>query len=79
MKTMKRKPIGDKTEHILRGVMYSRGMTGASTAKALKKPATTVTYQIRHAESMAIEDLRRYVDLYAMTDAEIVKIIRGTV
>lgn len=75
--TMPRVNIGDKTRYLLRGVLAERGMTGASVARKMKKSASTVNYQLDHAETMPISQLREYANLLNMTDEEIILVIRG--
>lgn len=74
---MPRVNIGDKTKYLLRGILAERGMTGASVAKTMKKSVSTVNYQLDHAETMPISQLREYANLAKMTDEEIVLVIRG--
>lgn len=69
--------LGDKSEHILKGILTRHGMNGAKVARATRQQAGTVTYQIRHAENMSIDNFRKFVDAADMTDAEIVEFIRG--
>lgn len=74
---MPRVNIGDKTAQILRGILSDRGISGTSAAKTMKKSTSTVNYQLDHAETMPISRLREYVNLTKMTDAEIVRVVRG--
>lgn len=67
----------DKTTNILRGILRDRGLSGLEVAKTLNKPASTINYQLDHAESMPISRLRVFVNLTKMTDAEIARVIRG--
>lgn len=73
---MPRVNLGDQTGKILRGILYSRGMNGASIAKLLRKPVSTVTYQIRNAENMTIDTFRAYINAACMTDEEILKVVK---
>lgn len=74
---MPRVNIGDQRSRILRGILTDRGLTGAGIAKLLRKPVSTINYQIDHAESMPIDRLMEYANIAAMTDAEIAKVVRG--
>lgn len=74
---MPRVNIGDKTGHILRGILQSRGLHGTSVAKMIRTPVSTVTYQIRHAENMTIDTFRCYINAACMTDDEILRVIKG--
>ena len=69
--------LGDKSEYILKGILNRHGMNGAKVARKTRQQAGTVTYQIRHAENMSIDNFRKFVDAADMTDAEIVEFIRG--
>ena len=69
--------IGDKTKYLIRGILAERGMTGTSVAKTMRKSVSTVNYQLDHAETMPISQLREYINLAKMTDEEIVLVIRG--
>ena len=72
---MPRVILGDRTEHIVKGIIADRGMSGASIAKTIRKPASTVTYKIRHIEN-DLAFFRRLVDATAMTDEEIIRVVR---
>lgn len=66
----------DKTARFLNGIIRSRGMTQAATARSMRKSERTVNYQVKHAERMTIETLREYIDTLDMTDTEILMVIR---
>jgi len=73
---MPRVNLGDQTGKTLKGILVSRGMNGAKVAKLLRKPVSTVTYQIRNAENMTIDTFRAYVNAACMTDEEILRVIK---
>lgn len=66
----------DRTARFMEGIIRSRGMTQASTARSMRKPERTINYQVKHAERMSIETLREYIDTLDMTDTEILMVIR---
>ena len=74
---MPRVKLGDHTKDILKGILSGHGYNTVTVAKAFRRPVGTVSYQIRNAESMSIDNFRRYIDLIAMSDEEIVRVIRG--
>ena len=74
---MSRLKLLDGRNHILRGILTSRGVTCADVAKATKKPVSTVTYQIRNADHITLETLQTYANALEMTEQEIVAVVRG--
>lgn len=69
--------LSDGRNHILRGILTSRGITGKDVAKVTKKPVSTVTYQIRNADNMTLESFQTYVNALNMSDPEILAMVRG--
>lgn len=69
--------LSDGRNHILRGILTSRGVTCVDVAKATKKPVSTVTYQIRNADHITLETLQVYANALEMTEREIVSVVRG--
>lgn len=69
--------LGDRTKDILKGILTTHGYNTVSIAQAFRKPVGSVSYQIRNAENMSIENFRKYIGLTAMSDEEIIKVVRG--
>lgn len=74
---MPRVKFGDKTTDILKGIITTHGLNTVSIARAIRRPVGTVSYQIRNAETMSIENFRKYINVTDMSDEEIVKVVRG--
>lgn len=74
---MPRLNLSDGRNHILRGILTSRGVTCKDVAKATKKPVSTVTYQFRNVDRLAVETLMMYANALEMTDRELLEVIRG--
>lgn len=74
---MSRLKLSDGRNHILRGILSSRGVTCKDVAKVTKKPVSTVTYQVRNADHITLETFQAYVNALDMTDPEILSLVRG--
>lgn len=74
---MARTRLQDNTGRWMDSILRSRGLTQAAAARQLRKPERTVNYQVKHAQRMTLESLRDFIALCDMTDAEIIKVVRG--
>lgn len=61
---------------IFLSIMAKRGINGSKLAKMVRRPASTVSYHIRHVDTLPISVLMEYAAVLGMSDAELLEILK---